>query len=385
MACGVVFVVAVIGAMALRATSQGLRLADVATLLPVSATVLVGLLIAVRRPENRTGWIVCGLGLVLALQALLAAVTVAATAADGWFKTALWLDGKSFLFLWGGIIAVLLHFPTGTLPSPRWRIVRSGTIAGIGWGVLFGAIKPGPLAESVRAGVANPANPTAMPELYDRIGFLEPWGLLVLVAALVAGLASLLIRYRASSGTQRLQIRWVVAASVAFVATMLINVGVRHVWPTWLDVADTLAGIAFALIPLSVGIAILRHRLFDIDRIINRTVVYFVLTAVLGAAYLGLVNGMRIATAGFTGDTAIAVAASTLAVAALFQPARRRIQDAVDRRFNRARYDAATTVRQFSTRLREEIDIDSLRAELIGVIGATMQPNRTVLWLQEER
>lgn len=382
-AYGAVFCVALVTSLTLRATSVGLGLPDVINLAPLVATMLVGLLIAVRRPDNRIGWIVCGLGLVLAVQALLSAVGISSAIRGGWLTTALWLDAKSFLFLWGAVIAVLLHFPTGRLPSPRWRAVWWAAVAGVAWGVVFSALKPGPLLEAAPPGTPNPTNPTALPQVYEVIAFIDPIGLLLLLLALLAALASLVVRYRASTGTQRLQIRWVVASCVAFVAALLVNVVVRHRVPAWLDPADAVAGVAFTLIPVAVGIAVLRHRLFDIDRIINRTVVYTAVTVVLGAAYLGLVTAMRAATESVTGDSALAVAASTLAVAALFQPARRRIQQAVDRRFNRARYDAATTVASFSTRLRDEIDLDSLRTELLGVVAATMQPTDARLWLRE--
>lgn len=380
---GAVFAAAVIAALAWRAIAGELRVSDVLATAPMVATQTVGLLIAARRPGNRMAWMLCVMGSVLASQALLSAALVATGPDAWWFTAALWLDSKSFLLLWGAVIAVLLHFPTGTLPSPRWRPVWFGAIAALVVGVGFSAIKPGLLIEEMPAGVANPDNPTAAPALYEAVSFLEPVALLLLLGALISGLASLLVRYRSSDATQRLQIRWVVAACVVFVLSLLVNVAVRHLAPAWLNIADAVTGLAFTLIPVAVGVAILRHRLYDIDRVLNRTVVYAVLTVVLGVAYVLAVTAMRVLTGSLTGDSAVAVAASTLAVAAMFQPARRRIQDAVDRRFNRARYDAATTLRQFSVRLREEVDLETLRADLLAVVGTTMQPRSAGLWLRE--
>ena len=377
-----VLAAALVATLALRATAGGLGLPDVVALLPMIATQAVGLLIAARRPGNRMAWIICALGAVLALQALLAAALLAAEPGASWLTLGLWIDGKSFLLLWAAVIALLLHFPTGTLPSPRWRPVWFAAIVALCLGVTLSALQPGLLAEQVPAGMANPDNPTAIPAVYEAIRFLEPVALLLLLGSVIAALASLLVRYAASGATQRLQIRWVVAASAAFVVTLLVNVTVRDVAPAWLEVADAAAGLTFTLIPAAVGIAILRRRLYDIDRLINRTVVYTAVTVVLGATYLGLVTAMRAATETFTGESALAVAASTLGVAALFQPARGRIQGAVDRRFNRARYDATATVASFSTRLREEIDLDSLQQELLGVVTSTMQPTDAQLWLR---
>lgn len=380
----VLFVAAVAGAHALRWTSLGFRLTDLWSLPPLLTTQGVGLLIAVRRPENRVGWLVCALGLVLAVQTLLAAFIASSPPAGWWSTAALWVDGKSFLFLWGAVIAVLLHFPTGSLPSPRWRLVPWAAATAIAWGIAFGAFAPGPLAEAVPAGVVNPTNPTALPpEIYDRIVFLEPIGLLLLVAALVAAISSLVARYRASHRIERLQIRWVVAACVAFVTALLLNVVVRHAVPSALDAADAVVGVAFTLIPISVGIAILRRRLYDIDRVVNRTVVYTLLTAVLALAYGVGVTTARAATEPLTGDSSLAVAASTLFVAALFQPVRRRIQRGVDRRFNRARYDAAATIHAFAGTLRTEVDVETLREDLLAVVQATMHPSTAAVWLRQ--
>jgi large-conductance mechanosensitive channel len=206
----------------------------------------------------------------------------------------------------------------------------------------------------------------------------------MLLASLVAGVVWLARRFRRSRGTERLQLKWFAFGVAVLVGAMLTDIFVLEPLGVAADSrVRELMYWPFLLPPLSAGVAILRHRLYDIDRIINRTVVYAAVTVVLGAAYVGAITAMRMVTASFTGDTALAVAASTLAVAALFQPVRRRIQAAVDRRFNRARYDAAATIERFSTRLRDEIDLDTLSGELVEVVGTTMQPAAARLWLRD--
>ncbi len=205
-----------------------------------------------------------------------------------------------------------------------------------------------------------------------------------MAASLAAGVVCLVLRLRAARGDERQQLKWFVYAGVVMVAVMLTDILVLDA----LGVGDSLIreawnAVTLVLLPLGAAVAIFKYRLYDIDRVINRTVVYSALTIFLGVAYLGAITVGRILTQAMVGQQTLAVAASTLAVAALFQPARRRIQDAVDRRFNRARYDAAATVHGFSARLRDEVDLDSLREDLLQVVGSTMQPDGDALWLRE--
>jgi hypothetical protein len=201
------------------------------------------------------------------------------------------------------------------------------------------------------------------------------FGLLLLgqLFLLATALVSLVLRLRRAAGEERQQVKWfvftVVTVILVFVVSTLI-IGVGVLFPL------------FGLIPVSVAVAVFRYRLYDIDRLINRTLVYGLLTALLIGVYAGLVFLLGRLLDPATGDSALAVAASTLAVAALFQPARRRVQALVDRRFNRARYDAVQTVERFSARLRDEVDLDALNAELLAVVDQTMQPSSASLWLR---
>ena len=188
---------------------------------------------------------------------------------------------------------------------------------------------------------------------------------------------SLVVRFRRAQGVERQQLRWVaLAAALVSLAAMVILAALAVGTPVLIG---WVAGICVATLPLAIGAAILRYRLYDLDRIISRALAYGLLTVLLGGGYAGVVLGLG----QFLGrSSSLAVAGATLAVAALFQPARRRIQRAVDRRFNRRRYDAAQTIATFSARLRDEVDLDTLTAELLAVVEQTMQPTRVSLWLR---
>jgi hypothetical protein len=201
--------------------------------------------------------------------------------------------------------------------------------------------------------------------------------------ALLASAAAPLVRLRRATGDERLQLKWLayaagVVAAVGLVASLIVND--HPLLGNSLGVLVVVGvGVGF---PVAIGIAILKYRLYDIDRLISRTLVYGTLTAVLGLGYVAGVLLLRPLTGGVTGSSSLAVAGSTLAMAALFQPARRRIQTAVDRRFNRRRYDAARTVQTFSARLREQVDLDTLTQEVLAVVDHTMQPTTASLWLR---
>jgi hypothetical protein len=205
------------------------------------------------------------------------------------------------------------------------------------------------------------------------------------LVALVAAAISPFLRFRRAAYQQRQQLKWVAFTAAVGVLSVLAAIGLRRAGLPALEPFLGLLGVAAVVvgIPVAVGIAILRHRLYDIDRLINRTLVYGLLTALLGLGYAGMVLLLGQVFGGVTGDPpSWAVAGATLAVAALFQPARRRIQALVDRRFNRRRYDAARTVEAFSARLREQIDLDTLSAELLAVVDQTLEPTRASLWLR---
>lgn len=281
---------------------------------------------------------------------------------------------------------ILLLFPTGTLRSARWRPV----VAVIPVAVLLVAIPLAIWPGDTEWGVEID-NPIGLEEGSE--GLLETLatvGVVMMMGVFVAGVVSLVLRFRGSRGVERQQIKWLALLAVAE-AVVLTGTIVAGRIAAGTEAENTTGSVSWGILvstfmlglPLAIGAAILRYRLYDIDRIVSRTLVYGTLTAGLALLYFGLVVGLQAALQPVSGGSDLAIALTTLVVAALFFPARRRLQDAVDRRFNRRAYDAARTIEAFSARLREEIDLDALRYELLAVVDETMQPAASSLWLRE--
>jgi hypothetical protein len=352
----------------------------------------MGSLIVARRPANRIGWSFVAAGLGLALQAFATQYAIYALLTDpGALPGAAWL---AWIPLWltipaiySAFAALLLLFPTGRLLSPRWRPVAWMVV---GWiaGVAVGNFTSPP---DSYLGVEAPVRLNeAAGQIMTTIGGLA-W--LLVTLALPAAAASLVVRFRRSRGQERQQLKWL-AYAAAMLGFSLLGIGLVDIVDQlgWVrpqftrPVAAVLAGLAIlgvTALPITAGLAILKYRLYEIDRIINRTLVYGLLTALLAAVYAGLVLSIgQLSGAIGTEPPSGAVAGATLAVAALFQPARRRIQQVVDRRFNRRKYDAAQTIQAFSTRLREQVDLDTLSSELLAVVDQAMEPTQVSFWLR---
>jgi hypothetical protein len=272
----------------------------------------------------------------------------------------------------------LLLFPSG-LPSRRWRPVLWVSIVAVALVTVTAALSP--TLEAAGRRVANPIGIAAFP---TDIEATVPFQVFIAVLGLgiAAATVSVLLRFRRSRGEERQQLKWFAYAS-ALLAFMLV---VSALFPALEQsaVSEVLFGLVILGIPISCGIAITRYRLYDIDRVINRTLVYATLTALLVGIYIGAAVGFGALVRSLTGQesNALVIAASTLAVAALFGPARRRIQGFIDRRFYRRKYDAAQTLEGFSSRLREQVDLEALSGELVGVVRETMQPAHVSLWLR---
>jgi MFS family permease len=338
---------------------------------------LLGGLIAARRPDNRYGWLWLAVGLVLAVQAFVMAYASVAQAAGPagppGLALAAWAFGLVFIAFLSLFPFVFLLFPTGRLPSRRWRLWAWAIIVVGAATLIAGAFGSGTAVE----GVANPVAVGGwLGGIFDRV--VDPGiGLLALATAVSA--LSLLPRFRRARGVERQQLKWFAYAGALLAAFLFSDtLGLQ----TFGLVDLLLETLIFAGVYAGIGIAVLRYRLYEIDRLVNRTLVYGTLTALLGLVYAAGVFGLGSLLNPAGGESALAVAASTLAVAALFQPARRRVQGLVDRRFNRRRYDAATTIEAFTARLREEIDLDTLSAELLAVVDQTMEPTTASLWLR---
>jgi hypothetical protein len=326
----------------------------------------LGGLVAARRPDNPIGWLMVVAALFLGVFSF--------TQQYGPLAVAHWLPGvapASWLASWTNLPGIAISstlvfqlFPDGRLPSPRWRPVA--------WLTVVATVVP-------TAVLAVRAWPLRGPELAIQTighpGLQKTFqaGLQLALALSVVSLAAVVVRFRRSTGAERQQIKW-----FAYTAVIGIPLGLPAEYPFWGPILE------LAQPPLMVaglGIGIFRYRLYDIDRLLNRTLVYGLLTATLAAGYAAgvLVLG-RLASGGR--PSSLAVAATTLAVAAAFQPLRRGIQRAVDRRFNRRHYDAAATIEAFAVRLRQQVDADALTAELLALVDQTMQPTRASLWLR---
>jgi hypothetical protein len=271
---------------------------------------------------------------------------------------------------------VLLLTPTGSLPSPRWRWWARGMVAAPVVLLMVVTLAPGPLDPRYQA-VGGPFD---FRGLSGAVLVANQVALAVTLLAVVVAAGSLVVRFRRARGTERQQLRWVaLAAALMVLAAAVVLAGLAAGVQGAPGVLGWAGGAGVAVVPVAIAAAILRYRLYDLDRIISRALAYGLLTVLLGGGYAGVV----LALGGLLGrSSSLAVAVATLAVAAVFQPARRRIQRAVDRRFNRRRYDAAQTIQAFSARLRQQVDLDTLTAELLGVVEQTMQPTRMSLWLR---
>jgi hypothetical protein len=340
---------------------------------------LLGGLIAARRPDNRYGWLWLAFGSSVAVTSFAAAYSAVALTSGPdrlpGLAVAAWAVGLGFTATISLFPFVFLLFPNGRLPSPRWRPLAWVIIIVDALMLVAAAYVPGTAIE----GVANPVGVGGwLGGVLD--GVVDP-GTGVLFIAIALSALSLLLRFRRAQGIERQQLKWFAYAAAllgAFITADAVGLQTSGLVDLLLE-SLTLIGVY-----VGIGIAVLRYRLYEIDRIINRTIVYVLLTAILGLCYVvGSLVFVLLAGAG-TDPPSWLVAAATLAAAAVFRPVRRRVQAVVDRRFNRRRYDAAKTIEAFSARLRDEVDLDTLSAELLGVVDQTMEPTMVSLWLRPQ-
>jgi hypothetical protein len=344
----------------------------------LTASAAVGGLVTFRRPENPVGWFFLGSAGCLALADVAAQYAayggLPGARAMAWLTSWVWVPGVMLLLCF-----VPLYFPDGRLVSPRWRwVVRLALIFSV-TAAAFSAFLPGEIKDS---GLVNPLGIEALRSVLGPLVTVYGVGYFVL---LFASAASLVVRFRRSGSVERQQIKWLAYAALAIPVWFLTNAPIEAVSLTLFLVMDAL--IFSALIPLAAGVAILRYRLYDIDVVINRSLVYGSLTASLALVYLGGVTAVQTLVRVLTGQEQqpqLAVVATTLVIAALFDPLRRRIQSFTDRRFYRSKYDAAKTLEAFSAKLREETDLDALNVELVGVVKETMQPAHVSVWLRPD-
>jgi hypothetical protein len=358
-------------------TAWLLQPASVPLLVAAVSAATVGALLASRRPAHPVGWLLLGLGLLVVGNVVVSGyVNYGLVARPGALPAAAYLAGVSngIEVLWLACVSfILLLTPTGSLPSPRWRWWARVAAAAPVLLVVLAAVDPQPLLpEHPEVG-----NPLAVPVPTGLLLAVAGIAALIVLVTLVAAAWSLVVRFRRARGLERQQLRWLALGAALAAVALLVAVAGGAMAKDGLVLAAL--GTCVALLPLATGAAVLRYRLYDLDRIISRTLAYGLLTVLLGGGYAGVVLGLGQL---FGRDSSLVVAAATLAVAALFQPARRRIQRAVDRRFNRRRYDAARMIQAFSGRLRQQVDLEALTGELLAVVEQTMQPTRVSLWLR---
>jgi hypothetical protein len=341
------------------------------------STVTVGALVASRRPRHPVGWLLLGFGLSLNAAGLALASTNYGVAHPDAPVAALVASYVPATILTAMACSgfILLLTPTGTLPSPRWRWwagITAGTPVVL---LLVVTLFPGPGGRRAQA-LGSPLDLQGLDE-----GLLAAYlaAFAVVISAVVVAAASLVGRFRRARGVERQQLRWVALATMLVALLAAVNLAALALGAYTL--APLVGGLNPPILSAAIGAAVLRYRLYDLDRIVSRTLTYGLLTLLLGVGYAAVVLGLgRLLPQG----SSLAVAAATLTVAAAFQPARRRVQRLVDRRFNRPRHDAAQLIHAFGTRLRDQVDLDTLTGQVLALVDQTMQPTQASLWLRPQ-
>jgi hypothetical protein len=347
---------------------------------------VVGGVLAVRRRENAIGAILLGAGVLAAcsftagyyarLDDLLGGNRLPFVVPIAWLGT--WTFTPAIGLM---VVFLPLLFPTGHLPGPRWRLLAVVVILALTIGAVQAATAPGPMNGITSAGAI--VNPVHLPDPF--LGWIQAIGAvssLVAPPAFLFAIASVVARFRASRGAERQQLKWFLF--VASIAAIALGLSIVVTGPVS-DGAWIIGLVAVACLPIAIGVAILRYRLYEIDRVVSRTVSYAAVTALLVSVFAAVNLGIGTLLASVTQSSTLAVAASTLIVFALFQPVRRRVQRVVDHRFNRERYEADRIAAAFAERLRGHLDPDRLRLELDGVLSQTVAPTNSSLWLRGEK
>jgi hypothetical protein len=335
------------------------------------AAAVIGFVLASRRPENRIGWLFLVAGLALGLSDFSNQYALHALVAD----PGSWPAGRAFAWLsnWTWVIPVvmlaflLLLFPTGYVRSRRWRPAA--------W--FIGAVFAFAAVWLIIAATSLWAHPfTSSQGWAGLIGLLFLMTAILISAALLVSVVALVVRFAKSSGEERLQLKWCAAAALLLVVVFVASIWVNSA------VVNVLQSLAFVCLWTAIAMAVLKYRLYEIDQIISRTLAYAIVTGLLVGVYAGLV---LLATQVLTIKSPVAVAGSTLVAAALFSPLRSRVQRAVDRRFNRERYDADQTMATFAARLKGAVDLDSVQNDLAEVVGQALEPAHVSVWISQQR
>jgi hypothetical protein len=376
--------------VALNSSHPGVRIPEPWLAHTVSAVAfsLVGAVVGSRRPENPIGWLFCAIGVFAAIVLLSSEYAAYALLAQPdslpgglamvWIRAWVWVPYV------GLFVLLFLVFPDGWPQSRALRWFTSLVLFVIAYGTVLAAFSPGPI-DAIGGAVDNPLGMEALRGVgtNSAVGPVES----VLYVLGIVAAASLFGRMRRARGVERQQLKWFAYATVVLVGGAVLAFTVSEATGlSWLgEIGLVLTVVGLAGLPMAIGIAVLRYRLYNIDRIINRTLVYGLLTAALVALYFGGIVVLQRIFVSLTGETStVAVVASTLLIAALFTPLRRRLQSFIDRRFYRKKYDARKTLEAFSATLRDETDLEALSSDLVGVVRETMQPAHVSLWLRPD-
>jgi len=382
-AVSVVFLIA--GLVTARAGGPNSPLTAFGLSLAALTFATAGAVLVSRLPDNVIGWLLASGGLCFALGSGApgladAGLIVHPGSVPGaiWFAwLGQWIWAPALLV----VILLALVYPSGRLLSSRWRPVAVATVVVVAYISLGTAMASGPMGSFP---VQNPVAITGgVADIYGDL-----FGPALLIGALVALLAaaSLVLRFRRAAGVERAQLKWFAAVAALSVPALILGTatfGMDGVAGTISSLANFISILGFALLPVAVGIAVLRYRLYEIDRLISRTISYGLLTAIVAGLFVGFILGFQAVLAPVTRSNELAVAGSTLLAATLFQPLRRRVQRLVDQRFNRSRYDAERTVADFAGRLRDEVDLEQLRSEILATVSTAVEPRSLSLWLRE--
>jgi hypothetical protein len=354
---------------------------EIATSPPLA---LLGFLIARKQPGNKIGWLMLAAAVGLPVTSI-GAPYVVMVYHLGYrlpFGPVAMLIAYSWIVPTAALAVAVLLFPDGELPSPRWRwslwtaIAASACLLGATYGTLLSAIARHDVRFDSTGGIAAADNPSGWFAIVNSACYV------VIVGCLLSFVVAQVLAWRRAAGDRRQQLKWLLSGAVAFLLSGIITLTVNVLDPRSPEAVqatlNAISAVGWIALPVGMGVAVLRYRLYDIDRIISRTLAYTIVTVLLAGLYAGLV---LLATEVLDLTSQVAVAAATLAAAALFNPLRRRIQRGVDRRFNRARYDADNTVAAFAARLQDETDPDAVRSDLIGTVHDALEPARVSLWL----
>jgi len=385
-ACGIAGLVLQLATLDVQTSLVFGRTTQVAIFAAVLAFSSVGAVVIARQPRNLVGWLLGAIALAMALGTLSQGYGIAAHFAlqDAWPAGPLLLWISSWLWVPAvyATVFLLLLFPDGQLRGPRWQVLA--WLSAVGLAALLGSLVLQPGSNPDFPSIENPvpANETVA----RAVPVLAGVGYVLLFVGLLGAAASLLIRFRRARGEERLQLKWIAYAGM-MLAVVYVGFSLAYVvvieFRLQRGLLDAVFGVlaigAFTTLPVAIGVAVLRYRLYDIDILINRTLVYGALSAVLGAGYVATVFVLQAVLGSFTGGGQLEVAIATLLAAAAFRPLRNAIQRFIDRRFYRAKYDAQRTVAAFAARLRDEVELETISADLVAVVDETVAPVR--IWL----